>query len=96
MKKRLFVALAIMASIVATDMIFPNANIIGNVCMAYDRNSDGYIYKGTIYLTRVASGIRDQFYLFNKGGVDYVATSKSGPYYRLANRMKINNIDYKR
>lgn len=96
MKKRLFVALAIMASVATTDMVLPHADLTGNVCMAYDRNSDGYIYKGTIYLTRVASSIRDQFYLFNKGGVDYVATSKSGPYYRLSNRMKINNIDYKR
>lgn len=58
-------------------------------------NSDGYIYKGTINLTRVASGIQDRFYHFNKGGVDYVATSKSGPYYRLADRMTINYIDYK-
>lgn len=95
MKKRLYVAIAIMASVAATDMVFPNADITGNVCMAYDQNSDGYIYKGTIYLTRVASGRQDQFYLFNKRGVDYVATSKSGPYYRLARRMTINNIDYK-
>ncbi len=58
-------------------------------------NSDGYIYKGTITLTRVASGIRESFYHFNKGGTDYVATSKSGPYYRLAHRMTINYIDYK-
>ncbi len=92
----MFVALAIMGSIAAADMVLPNAELTGNICMAYDRNSDGYIYKGTIYLTRVVSGKRDQFYLFNKGGVDYVATSKNGPYYRLANRMKINNIDYKR
>lgn len=60
-----------------------------------DRNSDGYIYKGTITLTRVSSGIRETFYLFNKRGVDYVATSKSGPYYRLSRRMTINGIDYK-
>ncbi|MBD5275398.1 MAG: hypothetical protein HDS37_04775 [Bacteroides sp.] len=95
MTKRIFVALAIMASVVAIDMVFPNADITGNVCMAYDQNSDGYIYKGTIYLTRVASGRQDQFYLFNKRGVDYVAISKRGPYYRLAHRMTINNIDYK-
>ncbi len=95
MKKRIFVALAIMASVAATDMVLPNADVTGNVCMAYDRNSDGYIYKGTIYLTRVVSGKREQFYIFNKGGVDYHATSKSRPSYRLANRMKINNIDYK-
>lgn len=59
-----------------------------------DTNSDGYIYKGTINLTRVVSGIQEQFYHFNKGGVDYVATSKSGPYYRLARRMNIKYIDY--
>ena len=58
-------------------------------------NDDGFIYKGTIKLTRVVSGIRDTFYLFNKRGVDYVATSKSGPFYRLQPRMNINNIDYK-
>ena len=58
-------------------------------------NDDGFIYKGTITLTRVVSGKRDTFYLFNKRGVDYVATSKSGPYYRLQSRMTINNIDYK-
>lgn len=58
-------------------------------------NDDGFIYKGTITLTRVVSGKRETFYLFNKRGVDYVATSKSGPYYRLQSRMTINNIDYK-
>lgn len=57
-------------------------------------NSDGYIHKGSINLTRVVSGIQESFYLFNKGGVDYVATSKSGPYHRLSHRMTINNIDY--
>lgn len=55
----------------------------------------GYIYKGTITLTRVVSGNRETFYLFNKGGVDYVAKSKSGPFYRLARRMNINGVDYK-
>lgn len=58
-------------------------------------NDDGFIYKGTIILTRVVSGIREKFYLFNKRGVDYVATSKSGPFYRLQSRMTINGIDYK-
>lgn len=58
-------------------------------------NSDGYIYKGTISLTRRGSGKSEPFYHFNKGGVDYVATSKRGPYYRLARRMTINNIEYK-
>lgn len=59
-----------------------------------DTNSDGFIYKGTINLTRVISGIQDQFYHFNKKGVDYVATSKSGPYHRLSHRMTISYIDY--
>lgn len=59
-----------------------------------DTNSDGYIYKGTINLTRVVPGIQEQFYHFNKGGVDYVATSKGGPYHRLTHRMTINYIDY--
>lgn len=61
----------------------------------HNTNSDGYIFKGTISLTRVYSGIQESFYHFNKGGTEYVATSKSGPYYRLAHRMTINNIDYK-
>lgn len=58
-------------------------------------NDDGFIYKGTITLTRVVSGQRDTFYLYNKRGVDYVATSKYGPFYRLQSRMTINGIDYK-
>lgn len=58
-------------------------------------NDDGYIYKGRITLTRVVSGIRESFYLYNKGGVDYVAPSKNGPFYRLRSRMTINGIDYK-
>jgi len=97
MAKRLFLALAIMASVAATDMIATSTGFTGNTCVAatYDRNSDGYIYKGTITLTRVVSGKQERFYHFNKGGVDYVATSKNGPYYRLARRMTINNIDYK-
>lgn len=61
----------------------------------HNTNSDGYIYKGTITLTRVTSGIQESFYHFNKGGTDYVAISKSGPYYRLSHRMTINYIDYK-
>ena len=78
-------------------MIAASAGHTVNTCAAatYDHNSDGYIYKGTITLTRVVSGKQERFYHFNKGGVDYVATSKSGPYYRLARRMTINNIDYK-
>lgn len=86
-----------MVSMAAADMVATTTGFTGNTCAAatYDRNSDGYIYKGTITLTRVASGRQERFYIFNKGGVDYVATSKSEPYYRLARHMTINNIDYK-
>lgn len=59
-------------------------------------DSDGFIPKGTIYLTRVVSGIRDKFYLYNKRGVDYVSpSSNGGPYFRLERRMHIYGIDYK-
>lgn len=58
-------------------------------------NDDGFIYKGTITLTRVVSGIRETFYLYNRRGVDYVAPRKNGPFYRLEYRMTINGIDYK-
>ena len=97
MIKKFFLVIAIMASMTAADMAATSTGFTGNTCAAatYDRNSDGYIYKGTITLTRVASGRQERFYRFNKGGVDYVATSKSGPYYRLARRMTIDNIDYK-
>lgn len=97
MIKKFFLVIAVMASMAAADMVATSAGFTGNTCAAatYDRSSDGYIYKGTITLTRVVSGRQERFYLFNKGGVDYVATSKSGPYYRLARRMTINNIDYK-
>ncbi len=97
MAKRIFIAIAIMASVAATDMVATSYGFTGNTCAAatYDHNSDGYIYKGTITLTRVVSGKQERFYLFNKGGVDYVSTSKRGPYYRLARRMTINNIEYK-
>ncbi len=86
-----------MVAVAATDMIGTSAGFTGNTCAAatYDRNSDGYIYRGTITLTRVVSGKQECLYHFNKGGVDYVATSKSGPYYRLSHRMTINYIDYK-
>lgn len=57
-------------------------------------SSDGYIYKGTINLTRVVSRIQDSFYHFKKGSIDYVATSKRGPYLPLSHRMTINHIDY--
>ncbi len=95
MVKRLFLTLAILTSVAASDMITNSTRFTGNTCAAatYDRNSDGYIYKGTISLTRVVSGKHERFYHFNKGGVDYVATSKSGPYYRLARRMTINHIE---
>lgn len=85
---------------------YPNGQSFYWQCTATDRaysssspsfrgsNSDGYIYKGAILLTRIVSGKKDLFYLFNKRGVDYVATSKNGPYYKLSRRMTINNIDY--
>jgi hypothetical protein len=97
MIKKFFLVIAAMASMTATDMVATSAGFTGNTCAAatYNRNSDGYIYKGTITLTRVVSGRQERFYLFNKDEVDYVATSKSGPYYRLARRMTINNVDYK-
>lgn len=78
-------------------MIATSVGCSNSICVAstYDYNSDGYIYKGTITLTRIGSGKQERFYLFNKQGIDYVAKSKRGPYYRLAPRMSINNIDYK-
>jgi hypothetical protein len=57
-------------------------------------DDDGFIYKGTITLTRVGSGRKDTFLLFNKRGVNYVAVRNGGPYIRLERRMTINNIDY--
>ncbi len=97
MTKKFFFAIAIFASLAATDLMASSSETATQTyaMSSRDRNSDGYIYKGTITLTRVVSGRRDTFYLFNKGGVDYVATSKSGPYYRLRHRMTINGIDYK-
>lgn len=97
MFKKILFSFAVIASILGADMTAANTEMPGNACttVAYDRNSDGYIYKGTITLTRVVSGNRETFYLFNKGGVDYVAKSKSGPFYRLARRMNINGVDYK-
>lgn len=97
MIKKFIFAIAIMASVTVADLAPSNADITGFTCAAatYDRNSDGYIYKGTITLTRVVSGRQERFYLFNKGGIDYVATSKSGPYHRLTRCMTINGIDYK-
>lgn len=86
---------------------YPNGQSVYWQCPATDRvynsyspsfrgaNSDGYIYQGTISLTRIVSGNTELFYHFKKGGVDYVATSKDGPFHRLARRMTINNIDYK-
>lgn len=55
---------------------------------------DGYIYKGKIELRRAGGSKKDSFYLFNKRGVDYVATSKNGPYHKLENRMVIGKITY--
>lgn len=98
MKKRIILAIAIIATIAVVDNVTTNKNAVAtNTCIAatYDRNSDGFIYKGTITLTRVISDHRDTFLLFNKRGVDYVAISKFGPYYRLSRRMNIGGIDYK-
>ena len=97
MFKKSFLAIAVMASMAAADMVATYAGIADNTCAAasYDYNADGYIYKGSITLTRVASGRQESFYLFNKRGVDYVAKSKHGPYYRLARRMVIDNVEYK-
>ena len=97
MVRKLFCAIAVLASLTLTEVISGNNGVLITTCNAasYDQNSDGYIYKGTITLTRVVSGQRETFYLFNKSGVDYVAKTKKGPYYRLARRMTINHIDYK-
>lgn len=97
MVRKLFCAIAVLASITFTEVISGNNGVLITTCNAasYDQNSDGYIYKGTIILTRVVSGQRETFYHLNKRGVDYVAKTKKGPYYRLARRMTINHIDYK-
>lgn len=97
MVRKLFCAIAVLASLTLTEVISGNNGVLITTCNAAscDQNSDGYIYKGTITLTRVVSGQRETFYLFNKRGVDYVAKTKKGPYYRLARRMTINHIDYK-
>ena len=97
MVRKLFCAIAVLASLTFTEVISGNNGVLITTCSAasYDQNSDGYIYKGTITLTRVVSGQRETFYHFNKRGVDYVAKAKKGPYYRLARRMTINHIDYK-
>lgn len=97
MKKNIILAIAIIATMALTDNMTAKAGVTSaNTCAAstYDRNSDGFIYKGTITLTRVVSGHKETFYLFNKRGTDYVATSKNGPFYRLARRMNIGGIDY--
>lgn len=88
--------MAVMVSVTLADVVLNNNSSLVQECSAANQNhnSDGYIYKGTIILRRVSSGIGDKFYLFNKKGVDYISTSKRGPYYRLMKRMKINNIDY--
>ena len=96
MKAILFLPLLFVFSIFTPKSIAaPTAMSVNSYSeLAYNKNSDGYIYKGTISLTRVGSKKKETFYLFNKKGVDYVAKSKSGPYYRLSSRMKIDNIDY--
>ncbi len=62
MAKRFFLAIAIMASVAATDMVATSTGFAGNTCAAatYDRNSDGYIYKAIITLTRVVSGKQER------------------------------------
>jgi|GEM_PF-6200879 len=95
-KKILFVAAILAGTTFATVISNPQEATYAT-CQAATQNpnSDGFIYKGTITLTRVVSGQQEVFYLFNKGGVDYVAKSKWGPYYRLSRRMTIGHIDYK-
>lgn len=97
MARKIFCVIAVFTSLILTEVITGNSGVVVMTCSAasYNQNSDGYIYKGTIILTRVVSGQRETFYLFNKRGVDYVAKTKRGPYYRLARRMTINHIDYK-
>ena len=59
MIKKIFCVMAVMASMAIADAGFNTTQ---------NHNSDGYIYKGTITLRRLSSGIRDTFYLFNKEG----------------------------
>lgn len=66
-----------------------------NVSFGSNYNSDGYIYKGEIYLTRVVSGKKEKFYLFNKGGVDYIGNNTKRPFARLTNPMTISGIKYR-
>lgn len=96
MMKKFFIAVAMIAAVAAVDVVAVDCGTEGVSCAAAgnDRNSDGYIYKGTVMLTRVGSGRQERFCLFEKGGVEYVSTSRRGPYYRLARRMTINNVDY--
>lgn len=96
--KKLILGVVIMMSVGVADVVLSEvgADSCSFTAAAYNTNSDGYIYKGTIQLTRIGSGKKDTFYLFNKRGVDYVAVYKNGPYYKLERRMTINNIDYKR
>lgn len=96
MVKKIFCIMAVVVSVSLADAVFNNSNLMVQECAAatQNHNSDGYIYKGTITLRRLSSGIRDTFYLFEKRGVSYVSTSKRGPYYKLERRMKINNMEY--
>ena len=95
MKRRDFI-FAIIGSFMLTGVITEN-NTILNTCRAatYNRNSDGYVYKGRILLTRVISGQKETFYLFKKFTTEYVAKSKKGPYYKLNRYLTIDQIDYK-
>lgn len=57
-------------------------------------NSDGYVYKGEIYLTRVSSKLKDEFKHYVKDYAHYVKYKST--YYKLSGKkfVKINNIDY--
>lgn len=91
--------MVVLASLNLGNVVMNNGRdgvMVGACCAATcDHTSDGYIYKGTITLTRVVSGQKETFYHFNKRGVDYVAKSRRGPYYKLERRMTIGHIDYK-
>lgn len=95
MKCRLIYVIIVVVSFSFTEVFADNNVITTYATTSYNQNSDGYIYKGTISLTRIVSGQKETFYHFKKKGIDYVAKSKRGPYYRLARRMTIDYIDYK-
>ena len=97
MKKNIFFTLAILAGTTFTALTINPKEATFATCQAANQNpnSDGFIYKGTITLTRVVSGSKETFLLFDRRGVKYVAKSQRGPFYRLSRYMKIDNIEYK-